>query len=56
MGLGPICFFAHTIPAKILVAYCILIYAWFVAKLLATNGYPSISLIDYYQKKLSSVG
>jgi hypothetical protein len=27
-----------------------MVYAWFVTKLLATNGYPSISLTDYCKK------
>jgi hypothetical protein len=36
------------LPKK-LVAYCILVYAWFVAKILAVNGYLFISLTDSCQ-------
>jgi hypothetical protein len=32
-----------------LAAYYILVYAWFVAKILVVNGYPFTSLIDSYQ-------
>jgi hypothetical protein len=43
-GLLPIL----ALPKK-LVAYCILVYAWFVAKILAVNGYLFISLTDSCQ-------
>jgi hypothetical protein len=46
---GPVWFVAHTCPAKKLVAYYILVFVWFVAKILAANGYTSISLIDSCQ-------
>jgi hypothetical protein len=46
---GPVWFVAHTCPAKKLVAYCILVYVWFVAKILVVNGYISISLTDSFQ-------
>jgi hypothetical protein len=46
---GPVWFVAHTSPAKKLAAYYILVYAWFVAKILTANGYPSISLTDSCQ-------
>jgi hypothetical protein len=47
--LGPVWFIAHTCPAKKMVAYCILVYVWFVAKILAANRYISISLTDSCQ-------
>jgi hypothetical protein len=43
--LGPVWFAAHTSIAKKLVAYCILVYAWFVARILAANRYLFIFLI-----------
>jgi hypothetical protein len=46
---GPVWFVAHTSPAKKLVAYYVLVYVWFVAKILAANGYLSISLTDSCQ-------
>jgi hypothetical protein len=49
MGFGPVWFVAHTSPAKKLVAYYVLVYVWFVAKILAANRYPSISLTDSCQ-------
>jgi hypothetical protein len=39
-------FVAHTSSVKKLVAYYILVYVWFVAKILAANRYIFISLID----------
>jgi hypothetical protein len=48
-NLGPIWFVAHTSPVKKLAAYYIFVYAWFVAKILAANGYPSSSFTDSCQ-------
>jgi hypothetical protein len=47
--LGPVWFVTLTSLAKKLVAYCILLYAWFVAKILAANRYPTISLTNSCQ-------
>jgi hypothetical protein len=44
--LGSVWFVAHTSPVKKLAAYYILVYAWFIAKILAANGYPSSSFRD----------
>jgi hypothetical protein len=46
---GPVWFVAHICLAKKLIAYCILVYIWFVAKILAAKGYSSISLTDSCQ-------
>jgi hypothetical protein len=46
---GLVWFVTQDSLAKILVAYCILVYAWFAAKILAANRYPSISLTDSCQ-------
>jgi hypothetical protein len=42
-------FIAHTSPGKKLVDYYVLVYVWFIAKILAANEYPSISLTDSCQ-------
>jgi hypothetical protein len=40
---------AHVCPVKKLDVYDILVYTWFVAKILAANKYPSTSLTDSCQ-------
>jgi hypothetical protein len=53
---GPVWFVAHTRPAKKLVAYYVLVYVWFVAKILSANGYLSLSLSQILAKVLVKCG